>query len=693
MDKPNKHTCAIIRQIVAPRTRPRLPSVAMTAPPPGSRATRASDSFDASREHTLAWHSLRYAVGKGKKRREILLGSSGRAESGRLLGILGPSGSGKTTLLNILAGRIRRQGTTVEGEVTYGGRAFHGDSDVPLSYVEQDPRFFSNLTVRETLHLDARLHGGDASDVDRVIRRLGLAACADTFVGGDTGGKAVRGISGGERRRLAIAAETLCLRHARRYAAVVDADDHRVDRGSGGVILADEPTTGLDAHQADKIVEKLAETAREESAAVVCVLHQPRSAIFERLDDLALLAAGGRVAYCGPARDALAHFAALGHACPVHYNPAEFLIDLVAVDTDGGADAEAADRSRVDELVSAWARTATAKEMANVPDDRGDRADSRGDRADNRGRDRALRCPGALGQFRLLVGRAWKQTRREAWVNGVRLVASAGLALAFGGCNYKVGLGAKSVKRRAAVLMQAAINTSMLAVCRSLNGFPRERATVAREMARKRGGYRAGPYFFSKLLVETPVDMIFPVVFGAVMGPLVGLREAGRPWFLGTLALQTAAASCLGLSVGALSPSAEMALAVGPCVMVLSIMLGDETGAFAEVPESLSGVSNASLIKWAFQGLLCSEFEGLAFDPSDRSGGKGRKDAGVSLEGAAKRAARNAMEGACPRTGEEVLEGLGLPTRGGAGRAAKAQSKVVLANAAVTYLVLRVRGA
>ena len=321
----------------------------MTAPPPGSRATRASDSFDASREHTLAWHSLRYAVGKGKKRREILLGSSGRAESGRLLGILGPSGSGKTTLLNILAGRIRRQGTTVEGEVTYGGRAFHGDSDVPLSYVEQDPRFFSNLTVRETLHLDARLHGGDASDVDRVIRRLGLVACADTFVGGDTGGKAVRGISGGERRRLAIAAETLCLRRARRDAV----DDHSVDRGSGGVILADEPTTGLDAHQADKIVEKLAETAREESAAVVCVLHQPRSAIFERLDDLALLAAGGRVAYCGPARDALAHFAALGHACPVHYNPAEFLIDLVAVDTDGGADAEAADRSRVDELASA----------------------------------------------------------------------------------------------------------------------------------------------------------------------------------------------------------------------------------------------------------------------------------------------------------------------------------------------------
>jgi hypothetical protein len=55
-------------------------------------------------------------------------------------------------------------------------------------------------------------------------------------------------------------------------------------------------------------------------------------------------------------------------------------------------------------------------------------------------------------------------------VNGVRLVASVGLAGAFGGCNWQMGFGPKSVKQRAAVVMQACINTSMLALCRSLNG-------------------------------------------------------------------------------------------------------------------------------------------------------------------------------------------------------------------------------
>ena len=137
----------------------------------------------------------------------------------------------------------------------------------------------------------------------------------------------------------------------------------------------------------------------------------------------------------------------------------------------------------------------------------------------------------------------------------MRLAASAGLAAAFGACNKDLGNGADSVRRRAAVLMQACINTSMLAVCRSLNGFPRARATVARETREGAGGYGPGPYFFSKLLVEIPVDAVFPVVFGLVLHRMAGLNVAGRGALLGTLALQTAAASALGLSVGALSPS------------------------------------------------------------------------------------------------------------------------------------------
>ena len=159
------------------------------------------------------------------------------------------------------------------------------------------------------------------------------------------------------------------------------------------------------------------------------------------------------------------------------------------------------------------------------------------------------------------------------------------------------------------------------------------------------------------------MDAIFPVVFGSVMAPLVGLRREGRGWFLTTLALQTASASCLGMSVGALAPSAEMALAIGPCLMVLSIMLGDETGAFAEVPESLRRVSHASLIKWAFRGCLCAEFEGLEFDPEGDAKRK-TSAADPTRAGTAKRRSGSGSGGGCWARGSADLPLAGATRRG-----------------------------
>jgi hypothetical protein len=63
----------------------------------------------------------------------------------------------------------------------------------------------------------------------------------------------------------------------------------------------------------------------------LCCL-QPRSSIFELFDDLLLLSEG-RAVYSGHASGAIDYFAARGHPCPERYNPAEFLADLISVDT------------------------------------------------------------------------------------------------------------------------------------------------------------------------------------------------------------------------------------------------------------------------------------------------------------------------------------------------------------------------
>lgn len=144
---------------------------------------------------------------------------------------MGPSGSGKTSLLNALSGKVvKKRGQRLEGRMS-------PLADVHMAYIPQDELFFSNLTVRETVRLVAQMNGMEGNElekeIDEVLRKLGLSECADTFVGGNTGGLFVPGISGGERKRLSIACETI----------------GKKDKLRGGVILADEPTTGLDSFQ------------------------------------------------------------------------------------------------------------------------------------------------------------------------------------------------------------------------------------------------------------------------------------------------------------------------------------------------------------------------------------------------------------------------------------------------------------
>ena len=98
-----------------------------------------------------------------------------------------------------------------------------------------------------------------------------------------------------------------------------------------------------------QVVEAL-KTLADAGHTVVAAIHQPRSRIFELFDDLILLSRGRRV-YGGAASDAVGHFAELGHECPQHYNPAEFLADLIS--TEQSTDEAAAEsEARLGELVS-----------------------------------------------------------------------------------------------------------------------------------------------------------------------------------------------------------------------------------------------------------------------------------------------------------------------------------------------------
>ena len=184
-------------------------------------------------------------------------------------------------------------------------------------FVHQDDLFFGSLTVMEHLtcmahmKLDRRIGTHEASFIIRdVLERTGLTKCANTRIGEEGEGKM---LSGGEKKRLAFATELLT---------------------QPAILFCDEPTTGLDSYNAQKLVETLQELAEKRNTAILCTIHQPSSALFAMFDQVLLLA-DGRTAFFGDPDDAIEFFGENGYKCPVNYNPAEYLIQVLS--TEAGA--------------------------------------------------------------------------------------------------------------------------------------------------------------------------------------------------------------------------------------------------------------------------------------------------------------------------------------------------------------------
>ncbi|XP_057486518.1 ABC transporter G family member 7-like isoform X2 [Actinidia eriantha] len=70
----------------------------------------------------------------------------------------------------------------------------------------------------------------------------------------------------------------------------------------------------------------------------------------------------------------------------------------------------------------------------------------------------------------------------------------------------------------------------------------------------------------------------------------------------------------MGLTVGAMVPTTEAALAVGPSLMTVFIVFGGYYVNPENTPIIFRWIPRVSLIRWAFQGLCINEFSGLQFD-------------------------------------------------------------------------------
>ncbi|KAL2329214.1 hypothetical protein Fmac_022641 [Flemingia macrophylla] len=262
----------------------------------------------------LAWEDLRVIIpnfGKGPTKR-LLNGLNGYAEPGRIMAIMGPSGSGKSTLLDSLAGRLSKN-VVMTGNVLLNGKK-KGLGYGVVAYVTQEDVLLGTLTVKETISYSAHLRlptSMSKEEVDSIINgtiiEMGLQDCADRLIGNWH----LRGISGGEKKRLSIALEILTRPR---------------------LLFLDEPTSGLDSASAFFVVQTLRNVARD-GRTVISSIHQPSSEVFALFDDLFLLS-GGETVYFGETKSAIEFFAEAGFPCPRKRNPSDHFLRCVNSDFD-----------------------------------------------------------------------------------------------------------------------------------------------------------------------------------------------------------------------------------------------------------------------------------------------------------------------------------------------------------------------
>ncbi|UKZ74828.1 hypothetical protein TrVFT333_002498 [Trichoderma virens FT-333] len=218
----------------------------------------------------------------------ILKDSHGCVKPGEMLLVLGRPGSGCTTLLKMLSNRLEGY-HTIKGDVRFGNMTGQEAAQYRAQIVmnTEEELFYPRLTVGQTmdfatkLKVPSHLPDGANSDEDYVaetkqflLESMGIAHTFETKVGNEF----VRGVSGGERKRVSII-ECLATR--------------------GSVFCWDNSTRGLDASTALEWAKALRAMTNIQGLSTIVTLYQAGNGIYNLFDKVLVLDEGKQIFY-GP---------------------------------------------------------------------------------------------------------------------------------------------------------------------------------------------------------------------------------------------------------------------------------------------------------------------------------------------------------------------------------------------------------
>ncbi|XP_062194292.1 ABC transporter G family member 1-like isoform X2 [Phragmites australis] len=436
---------------------PQAPPLAVEAEDTGGRRGENSgfdgiDHRDGLREDHrhdggvfITWEEVWVTAVNGKgQSATILHGVSGSARPGEVLAIMGPSGCGKTTLLDTLAGRLDTN-LRSKGEILINSRrqklAFGASA-----YVTQENVLMATLTVREAIYYSAQIQLPDTMTVaeklaraNETIQEMGLTSSMDTRIGG----RATKGISGGQRKRLSICLEILTRPR---------------------LLFLDEPTSGVDSAASFHVMSRIAGLAAREGMTIVAVVHQPCSEVFELFHALCLLASGKTI-FFGPAANAAEFFTSNGYPCPPIRNPSDNFLRTINRDFDmesgerSGSKPSVADEA-IQVLVNSYKSSQTSEIAKREINDINETTHGGA----------MIRRNQASFQTKAIVltRRSFVNMYRDLGYYWLRFGIYTAISLSLGTIFYDFGYGYDSIRSRSSMLMFIAALLTLMAI----GGFP-----------------------------------------------------------------------------------------------------------------------------------------------------------------------------------------------------------------------------
>ncbi|KAL2815809.1 ABC-2 type transporter-domain-containing protein [Aspergillus cavernicola] len=548
-------------------------------------------------------------------KRRILKDFNGLLKSGELLLVLGRPGAGCSTLLKSMTGELHGLDLDKESVIHYNGipqsrmmKEFKGE----LVYNQEVDRHFPHLTVGQTLEFAAatRTPAHRFQDMSRtefarymtqiIMAVFGLSHTYNTRVGDDF----IRGVSGGERKRVSIA--EMALAHS-------------------PIAAWDNSTRGLDSATALKFVEALRLSSDITGSTHAVAAYQASQSIYDVFDKVIVLYEGRQV-YFGTASRAQAFFEEQGWDCPARQTTGDF---LTSITNPQERRAKPGMENRVprspEDFEAAWLKSREYKQLQAdiveyetwnpVGHDAPALADLQGRKRVAQAKHTRPKSPYIISipmQVKLNTIRAYQRLWNDAASTVSTIVTNIIMALIIGSVFYGTADATAGFTSKGATLFFAVLLNALTAMS-EINSLYSQRPIVEKHTSF--AFYHPFTEAIAGVLSDIPVKFALAVVFNIILYFLAGLKRDASNFFLYFLItfIITFVMSAVFRTLAAVTKTISQAMGLAG-VMILALVV--YTGFVLPVPSMhpwFEWIHYLNPIYYAFEILIANEFHGRDF--------------------------------------------------------------------------------